>query len=138
MIFARGWAVAAAAALHLYGQSPCKDSTSGGGCRGSGRGGREWREGRIETGERHEGGGCWNDVPASWISQPLGEVLREHPFSGILFVLLPVVLLHAHQPAVVLMVTDTTTPTDVPASAWLSNETPFNNDVRYMLVTQWK
>lgn len=35
-------------------------------------------------------------------SQPLGEVFREDSFSGVLFVLLPVVLLHPHQPAVVL------------------------------------
>lgn len=74
-------------------------------------GGRE--ESRPAGRERHEGGGCWNGVPASWISQPLGEVFRKYPFSRILFVLLPVVLLHAHQPAVVLMVTDTKTPTDV-------------------------
>lgn len=35
-------------------------------------------------------------------SQPLGEVFREDSFSGVLFVLLPVVLLHPHQPAVIL------------------------------------
>lgn len=62
-------------------------------------GGEELRPGGTE---RHEGGGCWSGVPASWISQPLGEVFRKYPFGGVLFVLLPVVLLHAHQPAVIL------------------------------------
>lgn len=51
MISARGGAAAAAAALHLYGQSPCKDSASG----GAGSGGvDEWREGRIEAGRKRE------------------------------------------------------------------------------------
>lgn len=35
-------------------------------------------------------------------SQPLGEVFGEYSFSGIFFVLLPVVLLDSHQPAIIL------------------------------------
>lgn len=35
-------------------------------------------------------------------SQPLGEVFREDSFGGVLFVLLPLVLLHPHQPAIIL------------------------------------
>lgn len=68
---------------------------------GSGRGG--WRKGRIESRaeERDKKAGTASPPPGL-VSQPLGEVFGKHSFSGILSVLLPVVLLHAHQPAVVL------------------------------------
>lgn len=77
----------------LYGQSPSKDTVSG----QEGAGGQRQEEERDTEKEA----GMMSCVP---LSQPLSEVFRKNSFGGVLFVLLPLVLLYSHQPAVVLFI----------------------------------
>lgn len=94
------WFLRGPGQLCSYGQSPSKDTVQSGGGGGGVYEGQRRKEGR----HRKKAAGM-TSAPSR--SQPLGEVFREYSFCGVFLVLLPVLQLDSHQPAVILPHIDT-------------------------------